>query len=281
MFLNLQQPPDFDMVEVSELPESVDWSSKMSKAPNQGGCGDCWAFAATACVETALAIAEDGDVVKLSEENMFECSPDPQQCGGTGKCEGSIPELGWNYIADITAKKTGGMYTLEDLPYEAMDKNCQGMTDNLTPVVGLTGWTLLPTNDYKATMNAVAKVGPLALAVAANEWSMYESGVFSGESATVNHAVTLAGYGVDDTTGEKYYLIRNSWGESFGEDGYIRVIRTDDDDSNCKMDESPLEGITCALDENGNEKTEIPPETVCGTNAILYDASYPVGVHRL
>ena len=76
--------------------------------------------------------------------------------------------------------------SLEDLPYEAMDKNCQGMTDNLTPVVGLTGWTLLPTNDYKATMNAVAKVGPLALAVAANEWSMYESGVFSGESATVN-----------------------------------------------------------------------------------------------
>ena len=71
---------------------------------------DCWAFAATACVETALAIAEDGDVVKLSEENMFECSPDPQQCGGIGKCEGPIPELDWNYIADITAKKTGGMY---------------------------------------------------------------------------------------------------------------------------------------------------------------------------
>ena len=81
--------------------------------------------------------------------------------------------------------------SLEDLPYEAMDKNCQGMTDNLTPVVGLTGWTLLPTNDYKATMNAVAKVGPLALAVAANEWSMYESGVFSGESATVNDSITL------------------------------------------------------------------------------------------
>ena len=162
-----------------------------------------------------------------------------------------------------------------------MDKDCEGMTDNLTPTVGLTGWTLLPSNDYKATMNALAKVGPLALAVSASEWSMYESGVFSGESATVNHAVTLAGYGVDESTGEKYYLIRNSWGESFGEDGYIRVIRTDDDSSNCKMDTDPLEGITCALDENGNKKEEIPSEKVCGTNAILYDTSYPVGVHRL
>lgn len=276
----MQQPPDFEMVEVSELPESVDWSDKMSPAPSQGGCGDCWAFAGTACIESHLAIAEDNAPRKLSEMNMFECSPDPQECGGTGQCEGSIPELGWNYIADLTANNKGGMYTDADLPYDGRDKDCEGLTDGLTPVVGITGWTLLPSNDYKATMNAVAKVGPLALAVAAGEFSMYESGVFSSEASTVNHAVVLAGYGVDEDTNEKYYLIRNSWGTDFGENGYIRVKRTDDDGSNCQMDTDPLDGISCALDENGN-RVDVPAQKVCGNSAILYDTSYPVGVHTL
>lgn len=268
------------MEEVSDLPESVDWSSNVSPAPSQGGCGDCWAFAATACVESHLAIGEGSAVEKLSEMNMFECSPNPQQCGGTGKCEGSIPELGWNYIADLTAKNQGGMYLADDLPYEAGDKDCEGLVGSLSPIVGLTGWTLLPSNDYKATMNAVHKVGPLALAVAAGDWSLYESGVLSSESTTVNHAVVLAGYGVDETTGEKYYLIRNSWGPEYGENGYIRVKRTDDDDNVCGIDSSPLEGIACALDENGN-KLNVEHPSVCGNSAILFDVSYPVGVHRL
>jgi cathepsin L len=252
----------------------------MLPAPSQGGCGDCWAFAATACVESHLAIAENSPLEKLSEMNMFECAPDPQQCGGTGKCEGSIPELGWNYIADLTAKNMGGMYLADELPYEANDKDCEGLTDGLTPKVGLTGWTLLPSNDYKATMNALHKVGPLALAVAAGDWSMYESGIFTSDSTTVNHAVVLVGYGVDETTGEKYYLIRNSWGTEYGENGYIRVKRTDDDDNVCGVDDSPLEGIACALDENGN-KVEVEHPKVCGDSAILFDTSYPVGVHRL
>ena len=70
------------MEEVADLPESVDWSDKINPAPTQGGCGDCWAFAATACVESQLAIATGEDPVKLSETNVFECSPNPQQCGG-------------------------------------------------------------------------------------------------------------------------------------------------------------------------------------------------------
>jgi cathepsin L len=77
---------------------------------------------------------------------------------GTGKCEGSTPEIGWNYIADLTAKNQGGMYLLDDLPYTGIEEDCEGLTDNLTAVVGVEGWTLLPSNDYKATMNALAKV---------------------------------------------------------------------------------------------------------------------------
>ena len=129
-------------------------------------------------------------------------------------------------------------------------------------------------------MNAVAKVGPIGLALAAGNWSFYEKGVFEDSSTTVNHAVVLVGYGVDDSTGEKFWKIRNSWGVGFGEQGYIRVKRSDDDDTNCGMDDEPLVGVDCALDDKGN-KLDIQPVEVCGTSAVLFDASYPVGAKHV
>jgi hypothetical protein len=78
----LEEPPEFEMEEVSDLPDSVNWSDKINPAPNQGDCGACWAFAATACIESQLAIATGEDPVKLSETNMLECAPNPQHCGG-------------------------------------------------------------------------------------------------------------------------------------------------------------------------------------------------------
>jgi C1A family cysteine protease len=77
----------------------------------------------------------------------------------------------------------------------------------------------LPGNDYKALMNAVAKVGPVGLALAAGEWAYYEKGIFEHKDTVVNHAVTLVGYGVDQKTKEKYWRIRNSWGPNYGEKG--------------------------------------------------------------
>lgn len=79
---SLQEPPEFEMEEVSDLPDSVDWSDKINPAPNQGECGACWAFVATACIESQLAIVTGEDPVKLSETNMLECAPNPQHCGG-------------------------------------------------------------------------------------------------------------------------------------------------------------------------------------------------------
>merc|ERR1719203_38917 len=278
------KPVDFEMKELDDLPKSVDWEAdgKVNPTvPSQGGCGSCWTFAAVAAVESQLAIHHgDGDFVSLSQQTLLQCTPDPEQCGGKGKCDGATVELAFNYIADLTAKATGGFYKLEDIPYTGEENvACADLTAGKTPAAGVTGWTLLPTNDYKATMNALAQVGPVAIAVDGGNWSMYEGGVFSAGSPTVNHAVLLVGYGETDT-GEKFWKVRNSWGDYYGEKGYIRLARSDDDDTNCAMDENPLLGIACALDEHGN-KIDVQPVKVCGTSATLFDVAYPTGVTKL
>eukprot|EP00584_Thalassiosira_punctigera_P026593 CAMPEP_0172578568 /NCGR_PEP_ID=MMETSP1067-20121228/138803_1 /TAXON_ID=265564 ORGANISM="Thalassiosira punctigera, Strain Tpunct2005C2" /NCGR_SAMPLE_ID=MMETSP1067 /ASSEMBLY_ACC=CAM_ASM_000444 /LENGTH=421 /DNA_ID=CAMNT_0013371265 /DNA_START=46 /DNA_END=1311 /DNA_ORIENTATION=- len=281
------KPPDFDMDEVERLPVSVDWvaEGKVNPIiPHQGGCGSCWTFAATATVESHLAIATGEEPMSLSEQNMMQCTPDPNHCGGTGGCKGATVELGLNYIADVTAKNKGGMFSVDDVPYHAdkeeWARTCKGVTKGRKASVGIEGWTQLPANSYKAAMNSVAKVGPVAIAVAANGWSHYEKGVFDTDETTVNHAVVLVGYGIDEITDEKYYKIRNSWGPKFGEDGYIRIKRTDNDDNECGMDDEPLVGLACALDDNGNE-VDVQPVKICGTAGILFDVSYPVGVHHI
>ena len=280
---SFQKSPDFEMEDVSRLPEAVDWEAAGHVNPivsNQQSCGGCWSFAATACIESHLSISTGEAPLELSEQNLLECSPNPEFCGGTGQCQGATIELAYNYVADQTISKKGGMFSLSDLQYQPIDETCDGLTDGKSPVVGIEGWVKLPKNDYKAIMNAVAKVGPVGLAVAAGKWALYEKGVFETTDSTVNHAVVLVGYGVDSTTGEKFWKIRNSWGSGFGESGYIRIKRSDDDGTNCGLDKDPLVGVDCALDNNG-EKRKVKPVKVCGTSAVLFDASYPTGVKHL
>jgi cathepsin L len=80
--------------------------------------------------------------------------------------------------------------------------------------------------------------------------------------------VVLVGYGVDEATGLKYWLVRNSWSPNWGENGYGKFLRSDDDESNCAIDTTPQDGSACAGDDE--------PITVCGTSGLLYDSSYPL-----
>ena len=133
-----------------------------------------------------------------------------------------------------------------------------------------------------ANEHSDSQVGPVVVAVDALNWQFYEQGVFEDtkDASTVDHAVLLVGYGVDVNTGEQFYKIRNSWGPTFGENGFIRIRRNDDDDEHCYLDENPLVGLACALDDNGN-KIDVQPVKVCGTDGILFDVTYPVGAHYL
>jgi cathepsin L len=160
----------------------------------------------------------------------------------------------------------------------------------MNSVASIEGFTVLPTNNYTVVMNAIAKLGPVAVSVACSPWKLYEGGVFYAPmidqiSADVNHLVVLAGYGTDEETQEDFWLIRNSWGPRWGEGGYIRLRRTDpstlDDPSmDCGMDVTPSDGAACTKDDSGNDI--VPPATqVCGTSAILFDTSIPLGGHLL
>ena len=274
------------MDDVSSLPAEIDWAAEGKvnpTVPNQGGCGSCWSFASTATIESHYAIATGEAVPSLSEQDMLQCTPNKDDCGGKGGCTGATVELALNYVADRTAKRTGGMFSIDDVPYDSTSTEwgeCKDVAKGKAPSVGIQGWTRLPSNSYQAVMNALAKEGPLAVAVAASGWGLYQNGVFNTTDTKVNHAVLLVGYGVDKGTGEKFWKIRNSWGPGFGEDGYIRIARSDDDGQVCAMDDDPLVGVACALDDNGNQ-VDVKPAKVCGTGAVLFDTVYPVGVGKI
>ena len=204
-------------------------------------------------------------------------------------CTGATAELAFDYA------RTHGLVEEWNFGYESF--HGENITCPWTPadsfnkgaVAAISGFTTLPTNNYTAVMNAVAKLGPVAVSVAASPWAFYESGVFSAafntsRSTDVNHLVVLEGYGTDDETGEDYWLVRNSWGPRWGENGYIRLKRQDPTDIDpfdyCGLDVTPADGVSCTKDETGNA-IDPPAAPICGTSGILYDTSIPLGGYLL
>jgi len=262
-------PADLPNIPLTDLPDSVDWRTAsppiVSDVKDQGGCGSCWAFATTEEVESAVAQAT-GQLLILSPQNVVDCTPNPQQCGGTGGCNGATAELGLGYIHDK------GIASDADYPYHAVTQQCD---ETIAKAATVKGFVKLPENNYTALMTAVATIGPIAISVAAGAWSSYGGGVYTGcdGQVDIDHAVQLVGYGVDNSEGSPmpYWIVRNSWGGGWGESGYIRILRHDDGDMTkwCAIDPTPGDGSGC---QGG------PPQvTVCGSCGIWYDTCYPVG----
>jgi cathepsin L len=253
--------------------ESVDWSSIRditSAVKDQGQCGSCWAFASTAVIESHVAI-NTGKLFDLSPQQIAACAPNPNQCGGAGNCQGSTAELAFDYVASISQLNSGlaEEFQYPYLSYYGIEQNCTNLRS--APKAKISGYVKLPENNYTALVDAVTKIGPIAISVDASNWHSYSSGIFNDcnqVNPNINHAVVLTGYGTDKDTGLKYWLIRNSWSASWGENGYIRILRSDDEDNNCGYDITPQEGTACAGDTT--------PQKVCGTCGILFDSAYPV-----
>jgi len=234
---------------------------------DQGQCGSCWAVATTLTLRAHSELhATD---TKFSTQELVSCSPNVKHCGGSGGCDGSTGELAFEYIMKH------GLSTEEDFPYEGKTGECPKSLETSAEdgaggaSIGMTGWTKLSSNKLEPLQRALVEKGPAAVSVAADDyWFFYSSGIMdtcSTDDPIINHLVVLIGYGKDDKTG--YWQIQNSWGSSWGEDGHMKVLRTDDEETFCGMDSKPQDGVAC---EGEND-----PVKVCGHCGILFDAVVP------
>ncbi|KAK4486993.1 hypothetical protein RD792_006308 [Penstemon davidsonii] len=200
----------------STLPTSIDWRKSGSVTPvkNQGNCGSCWAFSAVAAVEGINKI-KTGNLISLSEQELVDCDI----IGGNQGCNGGYMEKAFDFIKD-----NGGITTEKDYPYQGVDGKCD-TTKRKNKAVKISGYEMVPAGNEGALQAAVAQQ-PVAVGIDAGgfDFQLYSSGVFSGYCGkNLNHGVTIVGYGVDN--GDKYWLVKNSWGASWGEGGYIKMKR--------------------------------------------------------
>lgn len=262
--LTMEAAPVFD-TPVESLPASKDWRDTdgvVTPVKNKGGCGSCWAFSATEALESAAAISSGKAAPVLSPQQI--CAPNPDQCGGTGGCDGSTQELAFKYT------EGPGLSLESAYPYRGETGKCD--TSKIQAAVTNTGYVRLPDNNYTALMNAVGTIGPMAISLAASSfgWQFYGGGVYDGKNCgwDQDHAVGLVGYGTEGA--KDYWIVRNSWAASWGEKGYMRLERFGEGKEPCGMDNTPGDGSAC--------KGDTKPVQLCGACGVLSDSSYPTGV---
>jgi len=202
----------------SELPASVDWRNSGCLTPvlDQGHCGGCWSFSATSAISAAWQLAT-GTLLELSEQQMMDCSSDY----GNKGCEGGNMALAFLYA------KTVPLCTAASYPYQAGVGACrQDSCAVALPAGAVMGYRRVQPGDEQALMEAVAQQ-PVSIGIEAERsqaFQMYKSGVMSGVCGTKpNHGVLLVGYGKED--GQDYWLVQNSWGPRWGDNGYFKLAR--------------------------------------------------------
>jgi len=200
--------------DLTATPSSIDWRDKgaVTGVKDQGNCGSCWAFSSTGAMEGAYKIAK-GSLTSLSEQDFVDCDTN-----GDHGCNGGLMDNAFAF-----AKSNGGICTEAAYPYTASKGTC--VDSKCTKTAAPKSFTDVSKNSESALMSALAQQ-PVSVAIEADQSSfqLYKSGVLTASCGTnLDHGVLAVGYGTDN--GVNYWTVKNSWGDSWGESGYIRLSR--------------------------------------------------------
>lgn len=213
-----------------DLPDSVDWREKniVNEIKDQGNCGSCWAFGTVQACESAYALSH-GTLYSCSEQNLIDCV---SSCGG---CSGGLESTALDHIIKT---QNGYLISENDYPYAAVVSTCK--YDPTKGINQIKSYEKGVPGDEKYLQKLIAQ-GVCDISINANYWSFqsYKSGIYDNPDCIgviLNHAVGLVGYGTEN--GADYWIVRNSWGKSWGEEGYIRMSRNKYDQ--CGIADSPI-----------------------------------------
>jgi len=213
-FLGYQPRPERSTGKTYEnvkTPDVVDYreEGKVTPPKDQGQCGSCWAFSSTGGIEGVWA-KNMGELVSVSEQQLVDCAQ--------GGCNGGHMINGWTHVAQV-----GGIQSEESYPYTHKDGHCQ--EDNSMYVAHVTGYEEVSPNENQME-SALVEIGyPISIGVhAGSSFQHYHSGVYDDthcKNGQLNHAILIVGY--DKSGPEPFWIVKNSWGGSWGDHGYINM----------------------------------------------------------
>ncbi|KAL0849603.1 hypothetical protein ABMA28_013862 [Loxostege sticticalis] len=196
----------------SDFPESFDWRDHnvVTRVKDQGDCGSCWAFSAIGCLESQYALRYN-KLKEFSEQQLVDCDDDDFGC------EGGLMEDAFLWLIN-----NGGVMSEEDYPYSGKDDMCQFNETKVQTTIYECG--RIDGNNETLLAKQLVHSGPLAIGINADAIGFYNGGIVDHcHSHKMNHGVLLVGYG--EEKGTPYWIVKNSWGPDWGEDGYFRIIR--------------------------------------------------------
>jgi len=200
----------------SGSPSSIDWRQKgaVTSVKDQGQCGSCWTFSASGAVEGAWEIST-GKLVDLSEQELVDCATGISY--GSHGCNGGEMEGAFKFIIEK------GQCEISSYPYTAKDGSCK----SCSPVAHISSCSDVKPNDQISLKAAVAQQ-PVAIAIEADTFyfQSYSSGILTSSSCgtTLDHGVLIVGYGTENE--QDYWEVKNSWGTTWGDKGYVKIARS-------------------------------------------------------
>jgi cathepsin L len=196
---------------------SLNWVTKGAVTPvkDQGQCGSCWAFSATGGIEGAVFV-KTAKLNNVAEQQLVDCS------GSTGNqgCNGGLMDYAFQWVIN-----NKGIAAESDYPYTARDGTCKRGKASVSTI---TSFKDVAEGDEAALMTALL-MQPVSIAIEADQacFQFYHKGVLDDASCGTNldHGVLLVGFDTDATSSKDYWLVKNSWGKSWGDNGYIKFVR--------------------------------------------------------